>query len=147
VSAFESASPGPTLEGQAAIPLTTRAGWNIASGLVLGNGPQGEVRAAFFIHLWLVPMIAAAMLAVAWYAAQRRMSVRLAAGCVLALSVLEMLVVVGYAVQVASLAQAISISLGVAWGAWLAMVESLALCVIATNLLRPAVPRRHADVA
>jgi hypothetical protein len=128
----------PTNQGQSTDFLATRAGWDIARGLVMEASPQAEVRVTLFIHLWLIPLAAVALLAVGGYAAQRRISARLAAGCTVAVAALVLLVELGYVVQVATLAQVFPISIGVAWGAWLAMAVSVALCVTAANLLRPA---------
>jgi hypothetical protein len=131
-------SPGPLAQGPGPLPPITHPGWSIASGLNLGSGPTGVVRVALFIHLWLIPLVAAALLVVAWLAAQRRISSRHAAGTILALSALSLLVELGYVVQVTSLEPVFPNGVGVAWGCWIAIIASVATGAAAANLLRSA---------
>jgi hypothetical protein len=132
-------SPLPALlaQGPGPVPLITHSGWSIASGLNLGSGPGGVVRVPLFIHLWLIPLMAAALLAIAWLAAQRRIAPLLAAGTILALSALSLLVELGYVVQVTSLEPVFPEGVGVAWGCWIAIIASVATGAAAANLLRP----------
>jgi hypothetical protein len=130
-------STGPLDQGPGPVPLIARPGWSIASGLTLGSGPGGVVRVALFVHLWLIPLVASALLAVVWLAAQRRIASRLAAGTILALSALSLLVELGYVVQVTSLELVFPAGVGVAWGCWVAIIASIAIGAAAANLLRP----------
>jgi hypothetical protein len=77
------------------------SGWSIARGMPTGSG--GPIRIALFVHLWLVPLAAVALLVIAWLCGQRRLSFHLAAGAILALSALALLVELGYYLQVSSL--------------------------------------------
>ena len=122
-------------------------GWSIAGGMPLGNGPTGQVRADLFVHLWLVPLAAAALLVITWTQAQSRLSARLAAGAILALSTLSLLVMLGYYVQVTSLASVMvgptgstgsTAPIGVAWGCWLAAGVSAVAMVAAASALGPS---------
>jgi hypothetical protein len=117
-------------------------GWSIAGGMPFGNGPTGQIRADLFVHLWLVPLAAAALLVVTWAHGRSRLSARLAAGAILALSTLSLLVVLGYYVQVTSLASLMvgpsgsTTLIGVAWGCWLAAGVSAVAMVAAASGLR-----------
>jgi hypothetical protein len=115
------------------------SGWDTAIGL-----PEGSnFRLAVFAHLWLVPLAALTLLVVAWLYSHRRITARLALGCVLALSVLALLVELGFYWQIASLnaidagARGVDIpSYAVLWGCWLAMCVNVvvgAACIF----LRP----------
>jgi hypothetical protein len=122
-------------------------GWNIAAGMPVPSGPTSPARIALFVHLWLIPVVAAALLVVAWYAAQRRVGVRMAAASILVLSAGALLVELGYAVEVTSFAQVMPSGVGVAWGCWLAVIVNLATAAVAVNLLRPDSTHTHAENA
>lgn len=128
---------GPDPRGFSPSDTTRLPGWSVATGMPAGGGPNGTLHLALFVHLWLVPLAAISLLIVAWYAAQRRLPERLAAGTILALAVLATLVELGYVVQVGSLAHAMSAGISVAWGCWLALAVSLITGTAASNLLRP----------
>ena len=118
------------------------SGWDTAIGL-----PEGpHFRFAIFAHLWLVPLIALALLVVAWLYARRRITSRLALGCVLALSVLALLVELGFYWQIASLnalnpgessAGARVPQYTVLWGCWLAVCVNVIAGAACIYLLRP----------
>lgn len=136
--------PLPDSEAQGPGPLSSvgHAGWSVAAGVDLGPAPGGEPRLALFVHLWLVPLAAVALLLIAWYAAARIMPARLAAGVIAALSALAVLVELGYAVQVLSLSHVISYggaaTISVGAGCWLGVLASVITGAAAANLLRPA---------
>ena len=137
--AFPYAAPA----AQRGLFLSTTAqysGWDTAIGL-----PEGgtHFRFAIFVHLWLIPIAAVALLVVAWLCLQRRVAARLALGCVLALSVLALLIAAGFCWQIASLN---AISSGnrvpqyvVLWGCWLAMSVNVVAGAACVYLLRPAI--------
>lgn len=130
------AGPGP-FPGQ-----VQYSGWDTAIGL-----PEGpHFRFAIFVHLWLVPLVALALLVVAWLYSRRRVAARLALGCVLALSVLALLVELGFYWQIASLnaidAGAAPASVHVPqytvlWGCWLAICLNVVVGAACIFLLRP----------
>lgn len=138
------AGPGP-FPGQ-----VQYSGWDTAIGI-----PEGpSFRFAIFAHLWLIPIIVGALLVVAWLCSQRRITSRLALGCVLALSVLALLVELGFYWQIASL-NAIDNGGGspaarvpqytVLWGCWLAMGVNVVVGAACIYLLRPEVFSRKAE--
>lgn len=139
-SAFGNGPPGPA-PGPAYVSYS---GWSIASGMPLA--PNGAARIALFVHLWLVPVAAGALLVIAWLHAQRRLSSRFLAGAILALSALALLIELGYAVQVSSLGSVIAANpgapspIGVSWGCWLAMAASAVASAASANFLRPSRP-------
>jgi hypothetical protein len=132
----DGSGPGPS--------FVSFSGWSIASGMPVS--PNSAVRIALFVHLWLVPLTAGALLVIAWLCVQRRLFQPLAAGVILALSVLALLVELGYYVQVSSLALAYTDSsngrapslIAVSWGCWLAIAVSVIATAAAANLLRPS---------
>jgi hypothetical protein len=137
--------PTGLLDGQPSVAETraepafvTISGWSIASGMPLQSNVSAADHVALFIHLWLIPLAVAGLFVVAWCAAQRRIAARPAAGCVLALSALALLVELGYDVQVTSFAQFVLNGVSVGWGFWLAVIVSLTTGAFAANLLRPA---------
>jgi hypothetical protein len=97
-----------------------------------------------FVHLWLIPLVAVALLSVAWYCVQGRIASRLAASIIVALVALLLLVSLGYVVQVASLANAMRgpandpDPIVVAWGCWLAIGVNVIVGAVAVNHLKPS---------
>jgi hypothetical protein len=120
------------------------SGWSISRGMPLA--PNGATRIALFVHLWLVPVAAGVLLVIAWLCVRRRVSSRFASGALLALSMLALLVELGYVAQVSSLASVIVGSpgapspIGVAWGCWLAVAVSVVASAAGAYLLRPSHP-------
>jgi hypothetical protein len=128
-----------TVEGRGILLSAVQySGLDTAIGIPEGPG----FRFAIFAHLWFVPLIALALLVVAWFYTQRRVTARLALGCVLALSVLALLVELGFYWQIASL-DAIGPGGGpqyaVLWGCWLAMCINVIAGAACIYLLRPAI--------
>lgn len=126
------------------------SGWDTAIGI-----PEGpHFRFAIFAHLWLVPLTALALLVVAWLYSRRRITSRLALGYVLALSVLALLVELGFYWQIASLnaIDAGGSSAGVRvpqytvlWGCWLAMCVNVVAGAACISLLKPDLFSRKAE--
>lgn len=129
------AGPGP-FPGQ-----LQYSGWDTAIGI-----PEGrDFRFAIFVHLWFIPLIALALLVVAWFSARRRVTSHLALGCILALSALALLVELGFYWQIASLNafDAGDAPTGVhvpqytvLWGCWLAMGVHVVVGAACIFLLR-----------
>jgi hypothetical protein len=121
------------------LSLRQYSGWDAAIGIP--ETPQ--FRLAIFAHLWLIPITAVALLLVAWLYSRRRLTARLALGCVLALSALALLIAAGFYWQIASLdalepgAQVSPYA--VLWGCWLAMCINVAAGAACVYLLRPAI--------
>jgi hypothetical protein len=120
------------------------SGWTSALGMPAV--PSGAIRIALFVHLWFVPLAAAALLVIAWRCLQRRLSPQLAAGAVLALSLLALLIGLGFCVQVASLGAVMASApeaespIAVAWGCWLTLAVSALAAVASARVLRPSLP-------
>ncbi len=117
------------------------SGWSIAGGMPTGS--LGPIRIALFVHLWLVPLTAVALLVIAWLCGQRRLSFQLAPGAILALSALALLVELGYYVQVSSLGSVMANNpganspIGVLWGCWLAVGVNAVALAASANSLKP----------
>jgi hypothetical protein len=118
------------------------SGWSIARGMPIT--PNGPTRIALFVHLWLIPLTAGALLVVAWLSVQRRLPPRLATGAILACSVLGLLIALGYDVQVTSLAPALAGNpdapspIAVAWGCWAAIGVNAVAIAASANALKPS---------
>jgi hypothetical protein len=118
------------------------SGWSIARGMpfFVEGGP---IRIALFVHLWLVPLTAVALLVIAWLCGQRRLSYHLASGAILALSALALLVELGYYVQVSSLGSVMANNpganspIGVLWGCWLAVGVNAVALAVSANSIKP----------
>ena len=112
------------------------SGWATAIGIQV----DGSAPLALFVHLWLVPLAAVALLGIVWVYRQRLISARLSIVAALALSVLALLVEGGFYIQVASLVgsgnNSQPPSFGVAWGFWAGMVIATLAIVVCGALLR-----------
>jgi hypothetical protein len=126
----------PPIEGRTPA-LLSFSGWSTALGLPIGSG----LHLIVFVHLWLVPLIAAALLVLALLWRQRRFSTRLALGILIALSALALLVEFGFYMQVFWLKPIIFEGpgqgdfIGVEWGFWAAVVVNVAAIAASAYLL------------
>ncbi len=120
------------------LSLRQYSGWDAAIGIP----EMPQFRLAIFAHLWLIPITAVALLVVSWFYTRRRMTSRLALGCVLALSALALLIAAGFYWQIASLAAiepgARVSPYAVLWGCWLAMCINVVAGAACIYLLKPA---------
>ena len=113
---------------------TNYSGWDTALGVTIGLGR----RLALFVDLWLIPIIAAALLALPWVYRQRLFSARLTLGTVMALSTLALLVEVGFYVQILLLKPALFGSYGALWGFYVTVVVSVVVIAVCVWLFRRA---------
>ena len=113
------------------------SGWSIATGLPLT--PDGSVRLAMFVHLWLIPLVAGALIVLAVWWFRHRLAAGLTSAITIALLTLALLVTAGYVAQVTSLG-AIGMSgtqpvYVTAWGCWLALGVNVAALAAAGRAL------------
>lgn len=128
------ASGGP----RGPLPTFSYSGWAMAQGIPI-DGPYY----AIFEHLWLVPLAALALLALAWLQMQRLLPDRQATSALSALSALALLVELGFYLQVQGLQTLFGdfAGLNVSWGFWGAIAITVVALVAGVALLRPAHPR------
>lgn len=124
-------------EPESTPPLATYSGWSTALGQPIGGGHQ----LILFVHLWLVPLTALTLLALALVYVQFRFSARLTLGVLIALSVLALLVEAGFYMQVFWLKPVLFGGpgggnwIGVVWGLWAAVVVNVAAIAASVYLL------------
>jgi hypothetical protein len=117
--------------------IKSYTGWEAALGFYVGPTERFDI----FVHLWLVPLVAVALLVLAWLFSRRLFSTRLMLGMMIALSALALLVELGFWEQGRALTMVSGggpplAGVGVLWGAWVTVAVNVLALAWAVYLLR-----------
>ncbi len=118
--------------GIRAYPTVTHSGWSVANGVPIFDA---STQLSLFPHLWLVPLCALALIAVALLVRANHLSLRLASALIVSLAFLALLMEFFFLVQVNSIEGAFAVSqtgintrqaaYGLSWGFWLAVIVTI----------------------
>jgi hypothetical protein len=119
--------------GLTTLPTISHSGWSAASGVPIFDASTSLM---LFPHLWLVPLSALALIAVAVLLRMGRLSIRLASVLIVAPAFLALLIEFFFLIQVNSIESAFSLSqagiiarqvaYGLSWGFWFAVIVTIA---------------------